>query len=63
MSKYSDAKALAGLTLGKNTHYKAHYDPSLLQPVPRSLNRDDLQLSSRYPLPDAISGRFMSFPG
>ncbi|SHO54724.1 NADPH-dependent 7-cyano-7-deazaguanine reductase QueF [Vibrio quintilis] len=49
MSKYSDAKALAGLTLGKNTHYKAHYDPSLLQPVPRSLNRDDLQLSSPLP--------------
>ncbi|MCV5989315.1 NADPH-dependent 7-cyano-7-deazaguanine reductase QueF, partial [Escherichia coli] len=32
MSKYSDAKELAGLTLGKTTEYANQYDPSLLQP-------------------------------
>ncbi|MGF1689382.1 NADPH-dependent 7-cyano-7-deazaguanine reductase QueF [Photobacterium japonica] len=49
MSKYQDAKELAGLTLGKNTEYKDQYDPSLLQPVPRSLNRDDLALGDTLP--------------
>ncbi|WP_305370160.1 NADPH-dependent 7-cyano-7-deazaguanine reductase QueF [Photobacterium leiognathi] len=45
MSKYKDAKELAGLTLGKTTEYKDQYDPSLLQAVPRSLNRTDLNIS------------------
>ncbi|PRQ64120.1 NADPH-dependent 7-cyano-7-deazaguanine reductase QueF [Vibrio sp. V01_P9A10T6] len=49
MSKYSDAKVLAGLTLGKKTDYAKQYDPSLLQPVPRSLNRDDLHLGDSLP--------------
>lgn len=49
MSKYSDAKALAGLTLGKKTDYAKQYDPNLLQPVPRSLNRDDLHLGDSLP--------------
>lgn len=49
MSKYSDAKELAGLTLGKKTDYAHQYDPSLLQPVPRSLNRDDLDLGNTLP--------------
>ncbi len=49
MSKYSDAKELAGLTLGKKTDYSHQYDPTLLQPVPRSLNRDDLNLGSELP--------------
>lgn len=49
MSKYQDAKELAGLTLGKTTEYKDQYDPSLLQPVPRSLNRDDLALGDTLP--------------
>ncbi|MDV5171725.1 NADPH-dependent 7-cyano-7-deazaguanine reductase QueF [Photobacterium rosenbergii] len=49
MSKYQDAKELAGLTLGKTTEYKDQYDPSLLQPVPRSLNRDDLSLGDTLP--------------
>lgn len=46
MSKYQNAKELAGLTLGKKTQYANHYDPTLLQPVPRSLNRDDLHLKA-----------------
>ena len=49
MSKYSDAKELAGLTLGQKTDYANQYDPSLLQPVPRSLNRDDLDLGQTLP--------------
>ncbi|MCZ4295648.1 MULTISPECIES: NADPH-dependent 7-cyano-7-deazaguanine reductase QueF [Vibrio] len=49
MSKYSDAKELAGLTLGQKTEYSNQYDPSLLQPVPRSLNRDDLELGDSLP--------------
>ncbi|MCK6265318.1 NADPH-dependent 7-cyano-7-deazaguanine reductase QueF [Vibrio sp. ZSDE26] len=49
MSKYSDAKELAGLTLGQKTQYTNQYDVSLLQPVPRSLNRDDLDLGESLP--------------
>lgn len=49
MSKYSDAKELTGLTLGQKTEYANQYDPSLLQPVPRSLNRDDLNLGQDLP--------------
>lgn len=49
MSKYSNAKELAGLTLGQKTEYRNQYDASLLQPVPRSLNRDDLALGETLP--------------
>ncbi len=49
MSKYKDAPALAGLTLGQATEYQAQYDASLLQAVPRSLNRDDLQMGEDLP--------------
>ncbi|MEZ9356065.1 NADPH-dependent 7-cyano-7-deazaguanine reductase QueF [Vibrio breoganii] len=49
MSKYSDAKELAGLTLGQKTQYASLYDPELLQAVPRSLNRDDLELRDTLP--------------
>jgi 7-cyano-7-deazaguanine reductase len=49
MSKYSNAEELAGLTLGQKTEYISQYDPSLLQGVPRSLNRDDIQLTGELP--------------
>ncbi|CCN48431.1 NADPH-dependent 7-cyano-7-deazaguanine reductase [Vibrio nigripulchritudo MADA3029] len=49
MSKYSNAEELAGLTLGQKTEYSSQYDPSLLQGVPRSLNRDDIQLTGDLP--------------
>ncbi|GAB6264224.1 NADPH-dependent 7-cyano-7-deazaguanine reductase QueF [Photobacterium sp. R1] len=49
MSKYKDAKELAGLTLGQKSEYKDQYDPSLLQAVPRKLNRDDLALGDELP--------------
>ncbi len=45
-TKYSNAKELQGLTLGQTTEYKHQYDARLLQPVPRSLNRDDLALTA-----------------
>lgn len=44
MSSYENHQALAGLTLGKSTAYRDTYDASLLQGVPRSLNRDPLGL-------------------
>ncbi|OAN14017.1 preQ(1) synthase [Photobacterium jeanii] len=49
MSKYKDASELAGLTLGQKTEYASQYAPSLLQAVPRSLNRDDLALGDDLP--------------
>ena len=44
MSSYQDHQALAGLTLGKPTAYRDNYDASLLQAVPRSMNREPLGL-------------------
>ncbi|WP_406666613.1 NADPH-dependent 7-cyano-7-deazaguanine reductase QueF [Gallaecimonas sp. GXIMD1310] len=46
---YQGADELAALTLGKKTRYQQHYTPSLLQAVPRSLNRDALGLSEPLP--------------
>ena len=46
MSKYQNSGLLDGLTLGKATEYSNQYDASLLQGVPRSLNRDDLALDA-----------------
>jgi len=41
---YSEAVSLQNLSLGQATEYKSQYDASLLQGVPRSLNRDELKL-------------------
>lgn len=49
MSKYQDTGILDGLTLGKSTEYSNKYDATLLQAVPRSLNRDDLSLGDTLP--------------
>ncbi|WP_434938257.1 NADPH-dependent 7-cyano-7-deazaguanine reductase QueF [Shewanella sp. HL-SH8] len=46
---YSDAEALKGLTLGQTTEYQAEYDVSLLQGVPRKLNRDAIELTNELP--------------
>lgn len=43
---YENHQALSGLTLGKTTAYRDIYDASLLQCVPRSLNRDPLGLTA-----------------
>lgn len=49
MSLYQDNPALSQLTLGKPTPYRDQYDASLLQAVPRSMNREPLGL-----FPDAL---------
>lgn len=43
---YSKDETLKNLSLGKATEYKCHYDKSLLQSVPRSLNRNELGLTA-----------------
>ncbi len=45
MSNYQDSQSLQSLTLGKPTAYQDQYDASLLQAVPRSLNREPLGLT------------------
>lgn len=47
--RYAGNPALAALALGQKSAYISTYTPSLLQPVPRSLNRDDLALASPLP--------------
>jgi len=49
MSKYQDNPLLDGLSLGQSTEYRSEYDPSLLQAVPRSLNRQDLEIGAQLP--------------
>lgn len=46
MSSYENHQTLSGLTLGKSTDYRDIYDATLLQGVPRSLNRDPLGLKA-----------------
>jgi len=45
---YNQDDTLKNLSLGKVTEYKCHYDKSLLQGVPRSLNRNELALDATY---------------
>lgn len=46
MSKYQNAPELKELALGQVSQYPERYDASQLQAVPRSLNRDDIQIQS-----------------
>lgn len=46
---YQDAPALKSLTLGKETQYDSSFDAKLLQGVPRSLNRNSLDLVQELP--------------
>lgn len=48
-TNYTDSGLLDELSLGKQTEYQAEYNPELLQAVPRSLNRDDLNLGETLP--------------
>lgn len=48
-TQYDDAPALQSLTLGKTTRYDNSFDAKLLQPVPRALNRDGLNLTTPLP--------------
>lgn len=45
---YND-KSLSALKLGRKTEYKQHYDATLLQPVPRRLNRESLGITEQQP--------------
>lgn len=64
MSLYQGDKALEALSLGKETQYHTHYDASLLQGVPRRLNRDSLSLTAdNLPFMVVISGQCMSYLG
>ena len=45
---YQD-KSLSALKLGQNTEYKSQYNASLLQPVPRRLNREGLGIVEQQP--------------
>lgn len=47
--RYAHSELLKELKLGQSTAYISTYTPSLLQPVPRVLNRDDLALGPRLP--------------
>lgn len=49
MTQYDNADELKSLVLGKSTDYKSEYAPELLQGVPRTLNRDALNLSGQLP--------------
>lgn len=51
--RYQNNPILQGLSLGKRQEYIANYTPTLLQPVPRSLNRDDLALGPELPFTGA----------
>ncbi|QLB14522.1 NADPH-dependent 7-cyano-7-deazaguanine reductase QueF [Mannheimia granulomatis] len=45
---YND-KSLSALKLGQKTEYKSEYEPTLLQAVPRKLNRDGLGITETQP--------------
>ena len=45
---YQD-KSLSALKLGQKTQYAKFYDPTLLQPVPRRLNREKLGIEGNVP--------------
>ncbi|RUO58551.1 NADPH-dependent 7-cyano-7-deazaguanine reductase QueF [Pseudidiomarina insulisalsae] len=51
MKQSSAEHSLAHLSLGQATHYPEHYDASLLQPVPRQLNRTPIGIAEQAPLP------------
>lgn len=41
--------SLRALKLGQHTEYKSQYDPTLLQAVPRALNREQLGITTKQP--------------
>ena len=44
MTDYENSPELKGTLLGQETHYKDQYDASLLFPIARKLNRDELNI-------------------
>ena len=60
---YQD-NSLKSLKLGQKTEYASQYDRTLLQPVPRALNRDGLGITQNQPFTMApIFGRLMKSRG
>lgn len=60
---YQD-NSLKSLKLGQKTEYASQYDRTLLQPVPRALNRDGLGITQTSLLPLVpIFGRLMKSLG
>ncbi len=51
MSKKNLTTDFAGAPLGKESEYKTEYDPALLYPIPRALNREKLLLPDSSILP------------
>lgn len=49
MSDYEQHPSLNNLPLGKPTTYTGEYNPALLKPVPRSINRDALGIETSLP--------------
>lgn len=49
MTSYETSLELGALTLGRATEYCSEYDPSLLQSVPRALNRKELNIEYSQP--------------
>ncbi len=49
MSAYEKSQELAALSLGKPTDYVSYYTPSLLQALPRALNRSELGIVEEQP--------------
>jgi len=47
MTTYKKSNELSKLTLGKPTNYSSEYNPELLQAVPRTLNRDGLNITDK----------------
>ncbi|MEO2266675.1 NADPH-dependent 7-cyano-7-deazaguanine reductase QueF [Pseudoalteromonas sp. YIC-656] len=48
MTDYRNAPELKASLLGKTTEYKDNYDASLLYPIARKLNRDDLGIDEQH---------------
>ncbi len=44
MTLYHESEELKNTLLGQHTEYKDHYDPTLLFPIARKLNRDELKI-------------------
>ncbi len=46
-SKQSPNNSMDNLALGQNVEYVEHYDASILQPVPRQINRDEINIEGQ----------------
>ncbi|KNC67022.1 hypothetical protein AC626_13460 [Pseudoalteromonas rubra] len=64
MTDYNNAPELKASVLGKTTEYASQYEPSLLHPIARKLNRDQIAVDEQaLPFLVKTSGMVMSCPG